>query len=59
MLMGIGYLLHFAPDDWQDACCRGVARLPLLGKALLLVALIYLVIQIKSSDIQPFIYFQF
>ena len=59
VLMGIGYLLHFAPDDWQDACCRGVVRLPLLGKVLLLVALIYLVIQIKSSDIQPFIYFQF
>ena len=59
VLMGIGYLLHFAPDGWQDACCRGVVRLPLLGKALLLVALIYLVIQIKGSDIQPFIYFQF
>ena len=59
VLMGIGYLLHFAPDSWQDACCRGVVKLPLLGKALLLVVLIYLVIQIKSSDIQPFIYFQF
>lgn len=58
-LMGIGYLLHFSPDSWQNACCRGVIRLPLLGKAFLLVALIYLVIQIKSSDIQPFIYFQF
>lgn len=57
VLMGIGYLLHFAPDSWQDACCRGVVKLPLLGKALLLVVLIYLVIQIKSSDIQPFIYF--
>lgn len=59
VLMGIGYLLHFAPDSWQDACCRGVIKMPLLGKAFLLVALIYLVIQIKSSDIQPFIYFQF
>ena len=57
--VGIGYLLHFAPDSWQNACCRGVVKLPLLGKALLLVVLIYLVIQIKSSDIQPFIYFQF
>ena len=34
--MGIGYLLHFAPDSWQNACCRGVVKLPLLGKALLL-----------------------
>lgn len=59
VLMGVGYLLHFSPDSWQDACCRGVVKLPLLGKAFLLVALIYLVIQVKSSDIQPFIYFQF
>lgn len=59
ILMGVGYLLHFSPDSWQDACCKGVVKLPLLGKAFLLVALIYLVIQIKSSDIQPFIYFQF
>lgn len=59
VLMGVGYLLHWAPDRWQDVCCRGVVRLPLLGKAFLLVALVYLVIQIKSSDIQPFIYFQF
>lgn len=58
-LMGVGYLLHFSPDSWQNACCRGVVKLPLLGKAFLLVALVYLVIQIKSSDIQPFIYFQF
>ena len=27
--------------------------------ALLLTAVIYIVIQVKSSDIQPFIYFQF
>lgn len=58
-LMAIGYLLHFAPDNWQNACCNGVIRLPFLGKAFLLIALIYLVIQIKSSEIQPFIYFQF
>ena len=30
-----------------------------MEKKELLVVLIYLVIQIKSSDIQPFIYFQF
>jgi len=36
-----------------------VIRLPFVGKAVLMVALIYLVIQMKSSEIQPFIYFQF
>ena len=34
-------------------------RLPLIFQALILILLIFLVIQVKSSDIQPFIYFQF
>lgn len=59
ILMLLGYLLHFCPDRWQQWAERGMIRLPLIGQALLLVALIYCVIQIKSSDIQPFIYFQF
>lgn len=59
ILMLAGYLLHFCPDRWQQWAERGVVRLPLIGQALLLVALIYCVVQVKSSDIQPFIYFQF
>ena len=58
-LMAVGYLLHWCPDSWQNACSRGMTRLPLVGQALILIALIFLVIQVKSSDIQPFIYFQF
>ena len=58
-LMLLGFLLHFAPDSWENAACRGVIRLPFVGKAVLMIALIYLVIQMKSSEIQPFIYFQF
>ena len=58
-LMLLGFLLHFAPASWEDAVCRGVIRLPFVGKALMLVVLIYVVIQMKSSEIQPFIYFQF
>lgn len=59
ILMGIGFLLHFSPDKWQDACSHGITKLPLLGKAVILVALIYVVVQMKSTEIQPFIYFQF
>ncbi|WP_300727429.1 MBOAT family protein [uncultured Bacteroides sp.] len=59
VLMGIGFILHWCPDKWQDACSRGMIKTPLVGQALILIALIFLVIQIKSSDIQPFIYFQF
>lgn len=58
-LMALGYLLHFLPDTLQQRCERLVTRMPLLMQALLIVVVIYIVIQVKSSDIQPFIYFQF
>ena len=58
-LMALGFVLHFLPDSWEEAGVKTVTRLSLLGKALLLIALIYVVIQMKSADIQPFIYFQF
>lgn len=58
-LMLLGYLLHWCPDRWQDGCCRGMIRLPLVVQALIMIGLIFIVIQVKSSDIQPFIYFQF
>lgn len=58
-LMGFGYLLHMMPTRWEQAATRMVTALPLVGKILLLTALVYLVIQMKSADIQPFIYFQF
>ena len=59
VLMAAGYLLHACPDRWQEAGSRIVARCPLPVQALLLLVVIYVVIQVKSSDIQPFIYFQF
>lgn len=58
-LMLLGFILHFTPVKWENGLANGIIRLPFLGKVLVLVALIYLVIQVKSSEIQPFIYFQF
>lgn len=58
-LMALGYVLHWCPDSWQNVCSRGMTRLPLVAQAFVLIGLIYVVLQVKSSDIQPFIYFQF
>ena len=58
-LMLLGFLLHFAPAGWEAAFAHRIIRLPLPGKVALMVVLIYLVIQVKSSEIQPFIYFRF
>ena len=58
-LMLLGYLLHFLPDKLETGATRMVVRMPLVLQALLIVAVIYIVIQVKTAGIQPFIYFQF
>jgi alginate O-acetyltransferase algI len=57
--MAFGYLTHFLPDTWQEWFISLLRRCNVVVYALLLTAAIYMVIQVKSSTIQPFIYFQF
>lgn len=57
--IAFGYLSHFLPDKWQDWFISRIRSGNVLTDALLLTAVIYIVIQVKSSEIQPFIYFQF
>ncbi|MCC8035160.1 MAG: MBOAT family protein [Rikenellaceae bacterium] len=58
-LIALGYLLHFSSQKLEKTATRKVASLPLWTVALLLILVIWIVMQVKSSDIQPFIYFQF
>ncbi len=58
-LLGVGYALHFLPRRTEIAGEKWTIRLPLVAKAAVAAALIWGVMQIKSSGIQPFIYFQF
>ena len=58
-VMLFGYLTHFIPDSFQNLFVRVLERGSVVLCALLIAAVIYLVIQVKSSEIQPFIYFQF
>ena len=58
-LMLFGYMSHYLPDRWQEGIICGLRHCNVVVCALLIVAVIYIIIQIKSSSIQPFIYFQF
>ena len=58
-LIVAGFVMHFLPSRWSQTLRRIVTQMPLPIQALLLVAAIYIVAQIKTTDIQPFIYFQF
>jgi len=59
LLIFVGYLLHFLPLRIENYFKEKFLNLPLFFKAVAVIVLIYFIVQIKSSDIQPFIYFQF
>jgi len=58
-MMLVGYVAHFTARRLQERACDAVIRNPLAVNALLIVVIIWVVMQVKSADIQPFIYFQF
>lgn len=58
-LMAVGYALHLMPDRLDAAVQRRITAAPMVWQVVMAAALIWCVMQIKSSDIQPFIYFQF
>ena len=58
-LVALGYLLHFITDGLTLRLETALARRSVVEQAVLLTLVIWLVIQVKSAEIQPFIYFQF
>jgi len=58
-LMVTGYILHFMPKKLDLKIQHTITRMPLWAKAILLCIAIFFVIQMKSAEIVPFIYFQF
>ncbi len=59
ILMLSGFMLHFIPKSIENSFGSLVNRSPFVLKVVYLSLIIILVIQIRSSEIQPFIYFQF
>jgi D-alanyl-lipoteichoic acid acyltransferase DltB (MBOAT superfamily) len=58
-VMAIGFVLHFIPKGMENKFIDFTVRMPLIWKAMAVTAMIVFVMQIKSSEILAFIYFQF
>ncbi|MEG2366369.1 MAG: MBOAT family protein [Alistipes sp.] len=58
-LIAVGYVLHLLPASTDRMAQRLVALSPMVVQVLLVATMIWCVMQVKSTDIQPFIYFQF
>ncbi|MFB6305624.1 MAG: MBOAT family protein [Flavobacteriales bacterium] len=59
ILIGAGFLLHFLPKVVNESALNIFTKAPVPVKALSLSLVIWLVIQASSSQVIPFIYYQF
>ncbi|MDE6499966.1 MAG: MBOAT family protein, partial [Rikenella sp.] len=59
LLMAVGYALHFTSARIEARTLQLVQRMPIFVYALMMTGLIWLIMQLKNGDVQPFIYFQF
>ena len=58
-LLVLGYLMHLMPAAIVSDLQRKVGETSFWWQVAMRVAVAWCVMQIKSSEIQPFIYFQF
>ncbi|WP_128331771.1 MBOAT family protein [Apibacter sp. HY039] len=59
VLMLLGFILHFTPPRWEEIFKLKFEKAPYWAVLLFLFVIVLIVAQVKSSEIQPFIYFQF
>ncbi len=53
------YIMHFAPEKWTQKFKGAFSAMPLVIQAIVLAIIILLIIQVRSSEIVPFIYLQY
>ncbi len=58
-LIAAGYLMHATPKSVIDRTQERLTNAPMWVQVAVVVAVIWFVMQMRTGDIQPFIYFQF
>lgn len=59
LLIVFGYLVHFLPKSVEEKVQSIVINMPVVLQAVLFAVVIWIVVQFKSAEMMPFIYFQF
>jgi D-alanyl-lipoteichoic acid acyltransferase DltB (MBOAT superfamily) len=59
IFIALGYLFHWLPEKFDLAAFKFMKAIPAPVQAVVVAAVIWLMFQTRTSDIQPFIYFQF
>jgi len=59
IIIVFGYVVHFLPKSVEEKAQNLVIKMPVVLQAVLFAVVIWIVVQFKSAEMMPFIYFQF
>lgn len=55
----LGYFMHLAPRRWSDYALKKFTAVPFWAQAVIVALVILVIIQVRQSDLVPFIYLQY
>jgi len=58
-LILLGFVMHWLPESIKENYRSAFHKIPVVLKVVLIICVVLFLYQIKSADLQPFIYFQF
>ena len=59
LLMAAGYLVHFLPEKFKESYRGLFIKIPLAVQMLIILLVAFLLYQMRTAEIMPFIYFRF
>ncbi len=59
LLMAIGYIIHFLPENFKESYRGLFIKIPLVFQLVLVMIVAILLFQMRSTETTPFIYFRF
>jgi D-alanyl-lipoteichoic acid acyltransferase DltB (MBOAT superfamily) len=59
LLMAVGYIIHFLPENIKESCRGLFISIPLAAQMAVILLIAVLIIQMRTTDVLPFIYFRF
>ncbi len=54
-----GYLIHFLPEKFKESYRGLFIRIPLVAQLVIVLLIGFMLYQMRSTEIMPFIYFRF
>ncbi len=59
LLMAVGYIIHFLPENVKESYRGLFIRIPLIAQLLVIMLVAIMLFQMRSTEVMPFIYFRF